>query len=63
MIAPDIGYLVSDDPVAIDKASLDLIHAVKPDVFHQEHSVSPLKQIHYGEAIGLGSSSYHLIKL
>jgi len=29
VICPDIGYLVSDDPVAIDKASLDLINNVK----------------------------------
>jgi uncharacterized protein len=29
IICPDIGYLVSDDPVAIDKASLDFINKVK----------------------------------
>ena len=29
IICPDVGYLVSDDPVAIDKASLDLIDDVK----------------------------------
>jgi len=63
IICPDIGYLVSDDPVAIDKASLDLIHDVKPDVFEKENKISPLKQIKYGEEIGLGSSSYELIKL
>lgn len=63
IICPDIGYLVSDDPVAIDKASLDLIHDVKPDVFEKENHISPLKQIKYGEEIGLGSSSYQLIKL
>jgi len=63
VICPDIGYLVSDDPVAIDKASLDLIHNIKPDVFEKENKISPLKQIKYGEEIGLGSSSYELIKL
>jgi uncharacterized protein len=61
VICPDIGYLVSDDPVAIDKASLDLIHDVKPDVFKKVNKVDPLKQIKYGEEIGLGSSSYDLI--
>ena len=63
VICPDIGYLVSDDPVAIDKASLDLIHDVKPNVFEKENRISPLKQIKYGEEIGLGSSSYQLIRL
>ena len=63
IICPDIGYLVSDDPVAIDKASLDLINGVKENVFEKVNKVSPLKQIKYGEEIGLGSSSYQLIKL
>ena len=63
IICPDIGYLVSDDPVAIDKASLDLINDVKPDVFEKENHISPLKQIKFGEEMGLGTSSYKLIKL
>ena len=63
IICPDIGYLVSDDPVAIDKASLDLIHGVKENVFERVNKVSPFKQIKYGEEIGLGSSSYTLIEL
>jgi len=62
-ICPDIGFLVSDDPVAIDKASLDLINDVKKDVFLKEHKVDPAKQIKYGEEIGLGSSNYELIKI
>jgi uncharacterized Fe-S center protein len=63
IICPDIGYLVSDDPVAIDKASLDLINKVKENVFEKINKVNPLKQIKYGEEIGLGSSSYKLIRL
>ncbi len=63
IICPDIGYLVSDDLVAIDKASLDLINDVKPDVFEKENHISPLKQIKFGEEMGLGTSSYKLIKL
>ena len=63
VICPDIGYLVSDDPVAVDKASLDLINKVKPDVFKKENKVDPYKQIKYGEEIGLGSSSYRLIEI
>jgi uncharacterized Fe-S center protein len=63
IICPDIGYLLSDDPVAIDKASLDLINEIKENVFLTVNKVNPLKQIKYGEEIGLGSSSYELIKL
>jgi len=63
IICPDIGYLVSDDPVAIDKASLDLVHDIKPDIFEKENNVSPFKQIKYGEEIGLGSSKYKLIEI
>jgi uncharacterized Fe-S center protein len=63
IICPDIGYLVSDDPVAIDKASLDLINDIKPNLFEKKNKISPYKQIKFGEEIGLGSSSYQLIEL
>lgn len=63
IICPDIGYLVANDPVAIDQASLDLIHEVKPHIFETINKVSPLKQIKYAEEIGLGSSSYDFIEI
>ena len=63
IICPDIGFLISDDPVAIDNASLDLIHKIKPDVFQKENHINPKLQIKYGEEIGLGSASYNLIEL
>ncbi len=63
LICPDIGYIVGDDPVAVDQGSLDLINEVRPQVFEKENKVDPSKQIHYGEQIGLGSSKYQLIEL
>lgn len=63
IICPDIGYMVSDDAVAVDMASLDLIHEVKKDVFKQENGVDPYKQVRFGEEIGLGSSDYKLEEL
>jgi uncharacterized Fe-S center protein len=63
VICPDIGYLLGIDPVAIDKASLDLINDVKEDVFIKENKIDPIKQIRYGEEIGLGSSTYQLIEI
>ena len=63
IICPDIGYLVSDDMVAIDQASVDLVNDVKKDIFIKKNKVDPEKQIKYGEEIGLGSASYQLIEL
>ncbi|MFH1013215.1 MAG: DUF362 domain-containing protein [Thermoplasmatota archaeon] len=63
LICPDIGYLVSTDPVAIDHASLELIHRKKPAVFKTQQHIDPYDQIRYGEEIGLGSSSYMLVEL
>jgi len=63
IICPDIGYLLSNDPVAIDKASVDLIHKVKKNVFFKVNKIDPLKQIMYGEKIGLGSSRYQLLEV
>jgi len=63
IICPDIGYLVSDDIVAIDKASLDLINDLKGNIFEKKNKVDPYKQIDFGEEIDLGSSSYQLIEL
>lgn len=81
-IVADIGILASTDPVAIDKASLDLVNeepVLKQSLLHEttsggcevhgDHFKSMRKgtfgeiQITYGEAIGLGSSDYELIKL
>lgn len=63
VLCPDIGFLLSDDIVAVDKASLDLIDNVKKDVFLNNNKVDPFKQIKYGEEIGLGSSQYQLIEI
>jgi len=62
-ICPDVGFLVSDDIVAIDMASLDLINKVKEDVFIKENKIDPVKQIKYAEKIGLGTTDYQLIEI
>ena len=63
IICPDIGYLVSDDPVAIDKASLDLVNKVEENIFERINRVDPLKQILHAKKIGLDSDKYELIKI
>jgi len=55
IICPDIGYLVSVDPAAIDRASLDLIEGVKPGIFEETHKVDPYKQVEYAQKLGFDS--------
>ena len=76
-ILPDIGMLVSADPVAIDQAAADLCNAAPRiahshlegkkntgDVFHDAHEKSRWQDtIEHGEKIGLGSRKYELIHL
>jgi uncharacterized Fe-S center protein len=63
-ICEDIGYLISNDPVAIDKASIDMVNKkTKSNIFQINNNVNPMDQIKYGEEIKLGSSSYKLIEL
>ena len=64
ILSPDIGVVASKDPVAIDKASVDIIKGVAgKDVFLEKRPNVPYSsQIEYGEKIGLGTSNYELIK-
>lgn len=74
-IVNDIGLLASDDPVAIDQASYDLICQQKAmqnsviegkegDIFRAVHpNIDALHQIEYAEKIGLGVSLYELIRI
>ncbi len=69
----DIGVLASDDPVAIDQASLDLVTAAEPlgenapagcDKFRAARpDRDGILQLETGERIGLGSREYRLIKV
>lgn len=77
-IVPDIGFLASTDPVAIDQASFDLVNkqiglseSLLPsdceagaDKFHCLRSyIDATVQLRYGEEIGLGSRDYELVVL
>ena len=63
----DIGVLVSDDPVAIDQACLDLVYASDdPGKDHLIERIESRNGIHTIEAaaeLGLGSREYELIEL
>ncbi len=61
----DIGILVSDDPVAIDQACLDLVHSSNdPGKQHFLERVESRNGVHTIEAaasLGIGSREYELI--
>ena len=77
-IVPDIGFLASTDPVAIDQASYDLVNrqmalnGTRLEVNKESgadkfkgmwHHTEPAVQLSYGEEIGLGSRKYELVTL
>jgi len=66
-VMPDIGILASLDPVAIEKASLDLIYARPANerraMVERIETRNGIHQIRYAESMGLGSQFYELIRL
>jgi uncharacterized Fe-S center protein len=64
-IAPDVGILASVDPVAIDKASLDVVNAAcGKEIFKEAHpQQNALLQLEYAQMLGLGSIDYELIRV
>jgi uncharacterized Fe-S center protein len=63
-IVPDLGILVSDDPVAVDQASLDLVNGVPGGPADRFLALRPDRdgtvQLEHGQSIGLGSREYAL---
>jgi len=72
-IVQDVGILASLDPVAIDKASIDLIDqspvivspapASPPDLLGKIHGIDSLVQLRTAEKLGMGSLEYNLITI
>ena len=61
----DIGILASFDPVALDKACVDLVFA-SPDgksIVERINSRNGLLTIHHAAKIGLGSLEYNLVRI
>jgi len=63
ILSKDIGICVSDDPVAVDKCSIDLLNKLNGhDVFLKiKPNLNYSHQFSYGEKIGLGSTKYNLV--
>ena len=77
-IVPDIGILASVDPVAIDAASFDLVNSqtgFSDSLLHTHYKkgqdkfsgtweeTDGYRQIRYAEELGIGSSTYKLIRI
>lgn len=61
----DIGILASLDPVALDKACVDLVYAAPDgkDLIARMESRNGIHALDHADAIGLGSRNYELIDL
>jgi uncharacterized Fe-S center protein len=61
-IMPDVGILASHDPVAIDRATLDLTAKRHGETLSQksEPELNPEIQLEHAEKIGLGNRTYAL---
>lgn len=65
-IVDDIGIAASTDPVAVDKAALDLVENTagrKLQELVKNKKLDPGCQIEHAERIGLGSSNYELVEI
>jgi len=72
-VVQDVGITLSLDPVAIDKASLDLVDkspiipgatsAKPPDILGKMHHTSSLVQLETAEKLGAGSTKYKLVSV
>ncbi|NGM17441.1 DUF362 domain-containing protein [Eggerthellaceae bacterium zg-893] len=61
----DIGILGSTDPVALDKACMDLVYAAKDGqaLIERIESRNGAHTLDYAEQIGLGTQSYRLVEV
>ena len=63
----DIGVLVSDDPIAIDQACIDLVYACsdpgKPHLIERIESRNGIHTIEAAAALGYGSRDYELVEI
>ena len=63
----DIGILVSDDPIAIDQACIDLVYASsdegRPHLIERIESRNGIHTIEAAEDLGYGTREYNLIEV
>ncbi len=62
-IMDDVGILISNDPVSVDKASLNLVNKKSNNHFEKINSVSNEHKIDYAESLDLGNKNYQIKEL
>ncbi len=61
-VVPDIGVVISRDPVALDAASLDLVEKAAGTKFSKiAYDIPYRHQIEYAREIGFGNADYELV--
>lgn len=67
VVTPNIGILASNDILAIDQASVDLVYVLKEDdkkaLVKRMQSRHGLRQLTYMKELGMGNDRYHLIDI
>ena len=66
VVTPDIGILASDDILAVDQASVDMVFALNEkshDLRERIETRHGLRQLSYMKELGMGSDKYTLIDL
>ncbi|MBL7100490.1 MAG: DUF362 domain-containing protein [Nanoarchaeota archaeon] len=64
LVAPDIGYLISQDLTAIDKSTHDfIIEKTKKNIFKEIHHVSPFPHIESFAKLSNTSLDYNLVRI
>ena len=67
VVTPNIGILASQDILAIDQASVDLVYALKEADRHalveRMETRHGLRQLSYMKELGMGNDRYHLIDI
>ncbi len=63
-LVPDIGLFGSLDIVSVDQSSYDAVFKVEnKDKFYEVHKISGIRQLEYGEEIGLGKRNYNIVEI
>jgi len=62
IIAPDVGIAVSDDPVAADAASIDLIEKAAGKSLEEIQHADPRLHVKYAEQLDMGKTKYKLME-
>lgn len=63
IICKDIGILFSKNPVALDKASIDIINQYEKDIFQHSHQKDPYLQIKFASKYTKLDMEYDLINI